>query len=242
VTIVVAGADEAGVGQVGVREMDQGFDLVSLAAEAEEEDGGEVGMVGVSDKDAAKEVGGFAVLGHAAAGAVSDGDDAVDVGIGAEDIGGEVGGDAAGYGGGTVDRGEDADVVAGADAAVGADDSLEGGGGFEECGGVSFRADGVVALEVSGDEVVGVDEFASGDGLGGEADDLVELTDRLSGGDGAHRQLMSGRDVGERSQVQAVERLARGYWLEGDYDVVRASEFESVVAQTDLFFSKYFAL
>ena len=54
------------------------------------------------------------------------------LGIGAEDLGGEVGGDAAGYGGGTVDGGEDADVVAGADAAVGADDALEGGGWVEE--------------------------------------------------------------------------------------------------------------
>jgi hypothetical protein len=31
--------------------------------------------------------------------------------------------------------------------------------------------------------------------------------------------------------VQAVERLARGNWLEGDHNVVRASEHESLGAQ-----------
>ena len=88
--------------------------MVGLAAEAEEKHAGEVGMVGVADEDAAEKVGGFAVFGHAAAGAVGDRDDAVDVGIGAEDLRGEVGGDATGYGGGTVDGGDDADVVASA--------------------------------------------------------------------------------------------------------------------------------
>jgi len=71
-----------------------------------------------------------------------------------------------------------------------------------------------------------VDEFADGDGLGGETDDLVEFTDRLPGGDGAYRQLMSGGDVRERGEAQAVEGLACSNRLECDDDVVRASEFE----------------
>ncbi len=50
---------------------------------------------------------------------------------------------------------------------------------------MGFGADGVIALEVASDEIVGVDEFADCDGLGGEADDLVELADGLSSGDGA---------------------------------------------------------
>ena len=158
------------------------FDLVGLAAEAEEENSGEVGVVGVADEDAAEEVGGFAVFGHAAAGAVGDRDDAVDVRIGAEDFRSEVGGDAAGDCGGTVDGGEDADVVASGDTTVGADDALEGCRGFDEFGDARFGADGVVALEVTSDEVVGVDELAHGDRLGGEANDLVELTDGLARG------------------------------------------------------------
>ena len=189
---------------------DEGLDLVGLAAEAEEEDAGEVGVVGVADEDAAEEVGGFAVFGHAAAGAVSDGDDAVDVGVGAEDFGGEVGGDAAGDSGGAVDGGEDADVVACADAAVGADDALKGSGWIEEFGGLRVGADGVVALEVTGDEVVGVDEFADGDGLGGEANDLVELTDGLPCRDRADGQFVPGGNIGRGREAQTIERLACG--------------------------------
>jgi len=175
------------------------------------------------------------VFGHAATGAVGDGDDAVDVGVGAEDLGSEVGGDAAGDCCGAVDRGENADVVASGDAAIRADYSLECCGVLEERGGMGFGADGVVALEVVGDEVVGVNKFTDGDGLGGKTDDLVELTDGLPGRNGVYRQLMTGRDIGERSEVQAVEGLACRNWLEGDHNVVRASELESMVAQTNLF-------
>ena len=53
--------------------------LVLLAAEAEHEHGGEVGMVGIAGGGAAENVGGFSAAGHAAAGGVSERDDAVDV-------------------------------------------------------------------------------------------------------------------------------------------------------------------
>ena len=42
---------------------------------------------------------------------------------------------------------------------------------------------------------------------------------------------MAGRDFGERNQMQTVERLACGDWLEGDHNVVRASELEGLVSQ-----------
>ena len=225
-----AGAEGAGISG----ESDEGFDLVGLAAEAEEKNSCEVGVRGVADEDATEEVGGFAVFGHAASGSMSDGDDSVNMGIGGEDLRREVGSDATGYGGGAVDCGEDADVVAGADAAVGADDALEGDGRIKEFDWVGFGADGVVAFEVSGNEVVSVDELADSDGLGGKANDLIEFTDGFSGGDGVDRQFVSCGDIGKRSQVHAVERLARGDRLEGDHNVVRASEFESMVTQTIL--------
>jgi hypothetical protein len=85
---------------------------------------------------------------------------------------------------------------------------------------VGVGADGVVALEVSGDEVVGVDEFADGDGLGGKADDLVELADGLTGGDGADGQFVAGGYVRRGGEAQTIERLASGERLEGDHDVV----------------------
>ncbi len=196
-------------------------------------------MRGVADEDAAEEVGWFAVLGHAAAGAVGDGDDSVDVRVGAEDLWGEVGGDAAGYGCGAVDRGEDADVVASGDSAVGADDALKGGWRFEERCGVGFGAYGVFALEVAGDEVVGVDEFAGGDGLGGKADDLVEFAYGFAGGYGADGEFVAGGDIGKRSETGAVKGLPCGNRLECDDNVVQTSEFKGLVAQTILFFPVY---
>jgi hypothetical protein len=45
---------------------------------------------------------------------------------------------------------------------------------------------------------------------------------------------VAGGDIGARSQMVAIEGLACGNWLEGDHNVVRASEFESAVAQTIL--------
>ena len=101
-----------------------------------------------------------------------------------------------------------------------------------------FGADGVVALEVTGDEIVGVDEFADGDGLGSKANDLVELTDGLAGGDGANRQFVSSGNIRGRGEAQTVERLACGERLEGDHNVVRRSELKGLAAQTVLIISE----
>jgi hypothetical protein len=101
-----------------------------------------------------------------------------------------------------------------------------------------LQADPVVALKVSGDQIVGMDELADRDGLRSKADELVELTDRLSGRDSADRKLMAGGNVRGCRETQSVKRLACGEWLEGDNDIVRASELESNVAQTILAFTK----
>jgi hypothetical protein len=148
-----------------------------------------------------------------------------------------VSGDTARDRGRAVDSGEDADVVAGGDAAVGSDNALKGCGGVDQGGGLGFGANGVIALKITGDQIMAVNEFSDGDRLGGKTNDLIELTDRLTGGDGVDRQLMAGSDVHTRSQVQAVEGLTRRNRLEGNHNVVRASEFESVVAQTIPFIS-----
>ena len=185
----------------GAGKGNQAVDLVGLAAEAEQKDGGEVGVGGVAGEDAAEEVGGFAVFGHAAAGAVRDGDDAIDIRIGAEDLRGEVRGDAAGDRGGAVDRREDADVVAGGDAAVGADDSLKGSrmGRIEEFGRAGLGADRIIALKVTGDEIVGMNVFAGGDRVRRETNDLIEFADRLTGLDGMQCYLVASRNLVERS-------------------------------------------
>ena len=234
-----AGAQGAGRASetAGASEIDEGFDLVGLAAESEQEHGGKIGMRGVTDKDTAEEIGWFAVFCHTAAGAVGDCDDTIDVGVSTENLRREVGGDAARDGGRAVDSREDADIVAGGDAAVGSDNALKRCGYVDQWCGLGFGADGVIAVKIAGDQIVAVNEFADRDGLGGKTNDLIELTDRLTGGDGVNRQLMAGSDVHARSQVQAVEGLARRNRLKGNHNVVRASEFESVVAQTIPFIS-----
>src|SRR3984885_4416573 len=194
-------------------------------------------MRGVTDKDAAEEIGWFAVFCHTAAGAVGNCDDAIDVRVSAQNLRREVSGDTARDRGRAVDSGEDADIVAGGDAAVGSDNALKGGGGVDQRCGLGFRADGVIAVKITGDQIMAVNEFADGDRLGGKTNDLIELTDRLTGGDGVNRQLMARSDIHARSQVQAVEGLARRNRLKGNHNVVRASEFESVVAQTIPFVS-----
>ena len=152
----------------------------------------------IAGKDTPQKVRRFAVLGHPAASPMRDGYYAIHVGIGAEDVRGKVGSDAAGDCSRAVHSGQDAYVVAGGDAAVGADDALEGGscGGIEQFCGASFRAYGVVAVEVTGDEVVGVDVISGGDRLGCETYDLVELADWLAGANGPDGDFVPRRDIG----------------------------------------------
>ena len=78
-----------------------------------------------------------------------------------------------------------------------------GVGWVEEVGGAGFGADGVVALEVAHDGVVGVDVLAGDDGLKGESDDLIEFADGLSGADGADGELVAGGDSGERGEAES---------------------------------------
>lgn len=111
---------------------------------------------------------------------------------------------------------------------------MEGCWRIDEFGRVRFGADGVIAFKVTCNEIMAVNEFASGYGLCGETNDLVEFTDGLPGRDGVYREFVPRGDVGTRGQMQAVEGLAGSDRLEGDHNVVRASEFESVVAQTVL--------
>ena len=103
-------------------------DLEHLAAEADDQRGGQVGMAGIAPLRALQRLVALALGRQAAAGAVHEGDDAVDVGVLLEDAGAGDGlGHEAGDGGRAVHAGEDADVVARAGLAVGAAVALEGG-------------------------------------------------------------------------------------------------------------------
>ena len=104
--------------------------------------------------------------------------------------------DRARHRGRAVHAGEDADVVARRDAAVGAHDALEGRRLARRTS-VSFTSDakGVVALEVAHRQVVHVHVLAGLDVARGEADDLVVAPHRLALRDVAHRELVAGRDA-----------------------------------------------
>jgi hypothetical protein len=113
--------------------------LHDLAAQAHEKDAGEVGVAGIALEGAEQRLVAFVLSAHAAAGAVDDGDDAVDGGIAAEPRLALAGlGDEAAPRSRAVHGGEDAQVVAGADLAVGTavaqevprlGDGAAGGGG-----------------------------------------------------------------------------------------------------------------
>jgi hypothetical protein len=156
-------------------------DLVRLAAQADHQRGVEVHVGGVAAEHAAEEFDGLAGGAHATARAVGDRDDAVDVRILGEDSSVKCLAIMRDDVRGAVHAGDDPDVVARRDAAVGAVVALERRGFGDELGGVVIGTERVVALEaVAHAEVVHVDVLAGADGAGGEADDLVVAADRIA--------------------------------------------------------------
>ena len=135
---------------------------------------------------------------HGAAGAVHEGNDAVDGRIIVEYPGTVDGlGHELGHRRGAIHAGEDAEIVAGANLAVGAPETFERGPlglGHEVC---SRRAGRKVVVALEGTvlrphvAVVLVHPIARGDRLAGEADDLPELDHRLAGGDIARSELVA---------------------------------------------------
>ena len=202
----------------------QAADLVHLAAQTEDDDVGKVGVAGVAGEGAAEQTQRL-VLGHAAAGLVGQRDDAIDVGeigqriVAGERVAAEHVGDDAGDVGRTVHAGQDADVVARGDLAVGAADALEGGGGFDEIGWAGIDAVGVILGEIAHLAVVDVHVLARCDGGGGETDDLAVAADRFARGDGSDRDLVAGGNALGRADVIA-DRRAGQQGGAGDHDAV----------------------
>ena len=137
------------------------------------------------------------VLGHAAAGLVGQRDDAVDVGkVGQRIIAGErilledVGDEARDMGA-AIHRGEDADVVAGSDAAVGTADAVEGRRQIEIRHRLDVDAIGIVLVEIAHAAVLRVHVLAGRDRLRRKADDLAVADDRLARRDRLDRDLVA---------------------------------------------------
>jgi hypothetical protein len=191
----VEGAKPCAFAQALLR--DQALDLVRLAAQADDQHAGEVGMPRVTAQRAPQHLQFLAVAGRGAAHAVGEGDHTVDVREGCQgfgvDVAAEVVGDRPRGGGRAVHAGQHADVVARGHTPVGAHDAFEGGRRV----GMNRRHDAgarlVRALEVGEGQVVGVHMLAGRDGLRGGADDLAIAPHRLTGGDGAAGHLVAGR-------------------------------------------------
>ena len=103
----------------------QPFDLIALAAEADDQRTGQVGMPGITRHGPPQQIHRFAGHFHAAAGTVGEGTDAVDVRIICKPLRGEIFRDFVRHCRRTVHGCQDAQVIAGRHLAVGADDTHE---------------------------------------------------------------------------------------------------------------------
>ena len=116
--------------------------------------------------------------------------------------------DLAGDGGRAVHAGQHADIVAGADLAVGAAETLEGRAlGFRHViGRAGIGPERVVAHEVVHLDVMDMDMAAGLDVRGGETDDLIVFPDRLALGDGNDRDLVAARNTVHAGDVGPGDR------------------------------------
>src|SRR5262245_50349121 len=206
--------------------------LVHFAAEADQDVGGHVGVLGVAGQHAleshvvlAEELGATPRL-------VGDGEHAVDVRIVAGHIA-ELVLDELAYAGRAVDPGDDGNVVACAHAPVVAKVAVEVAHllGRIEVYRTHVGADLVVAVQVAHREVLSVDVITHRDVRGGEADHLPVAPDLLARAPRVPRHLVSGADVLPDLDVVArvLEHGARGNLLLGDGHVVPWIEDESDV-------------
>src|SRR5919109_795837 len=174
--------------------------LPGLAAEADEDVRGDIGMLRKAGKRAVELVVVRAAVLHRAAGLVRDRDDAVHVRILLEQVGGAKAlGDVLARRRGAVDGADDGNVVAAAVAKMlGAIRPAVVAHPEARLGGLRRRrtiaAKRVVALEGIGGNVVYVDMIARRDVLIGEADDLTVLVDRGALLDRHERDLMTEAD------------------------------------------------
>ena len=136
------------------------------------------------------------------------------------DVAPEVVGDRARRGGRAVHRGQHADVVARGDAAVGADDALEGRRLGDVGGGQRAGAGVVRAREVAERQVVRVHVLAGRDRLRRAADDLVVAPHGLALGDRTRGDLVARRHQAGDGDALVGQHRAAEQLLPRDDDVV----------------------
>jgi hypothetical protein len=208
--------------------LQEGADLVHLAAEPDHHDVREVDVPRVARERPAQEPERLA-HGHAAAGLVGQCHDTVDVRIRGQRIepedrvAPEGVGNQIGDVGAAIHRRQDADIVARRHTAVGAADALEGGRRGDQTRRPGIDAERVVAGELAHPEIVDVDVPAGRDVVLREADDLAVFGHRLAAPVRTHRDLVAGRDpLGGRDAVR--DRRARLDGTAGNDDAVFGAE------------------
>ena len=147
---------------------------------------------------------------------------AVDVRVLGQHLGRKPLGDELRHRGRAVHGRQDADVVARADLAVAAHEAAERAPlrlGYHRDR-PHVLPDGVVAGELAHAAIVHMDVLARCDVLGREADDLVELADRLAERDRPRRHLVPGGNALGDGQPFPVERRAGQDVDPGDHDIV----------------------
>ena len=211
--------------------LDHEGDLVGFAAKPDHHDRPEVGVADMSPDGALQHAKALVHGAHRTARTVGEGHNAIDVGEVVQDCSlFHLPCDEGGHGGGAVDRGEDAHVVAGTDLSVTPAISLKG------CALVfrdqfrlaSVPGVGVVATMIRHGEVVFVDVLARRNVTGGLSDDLSDLENALTGGDGLHSHLVSARDPGSWVDGRALHCFA-GFQDSARYhDIVVRVELEGL--------------
>ncbi|KAG0924415.1 hypothetical protein G6F66_015045 [Rhizopus arrhizus] len=129
-------------------------------------------------------------------------------------------GDGACHRGRTVHAGQDADVVARGNAAVGAHDAVERGRLRHVVCRVRALPHGIVALEVREFQVLRVHVLARRNVLPRHPDDLVVAAHGLARRDGAHGHLVAGRHQALHRHPFAFQPRAADQLTPGDHDVV----------------------
>ena len=208
--------------------------LVDLAAQADQEVGGDVGVLGVARQDALERQVVLAEELGPAAGLVGDRQHAVHVRKVLPHVA-ELLADELADAGGAVDRRDHRHIVARADPAIPPPVALEGAhlGGRIVVHGPDVGADLVLALELPDRQVVSVDVIALGDGAGGEPDHLAVAPDGDAHGNMPAGNFMPRPDVltGLDDSPSVLEERAGTDLGLGDRDVVLGAEDDRLVSE-----------
>ena len=206
---------------------EQRADLVGLAAESDNQHGGEVHMLGVAGDGPAQRLHAITDDAHAAAGLVGQRHDPVDIGIIGEQPGvagkrvaAEGFGDVARGPGRAVHRGQHADIVARGDPAIRSDDPHEGRLRLDILRRPRIDAEGMVAGKVVDFAVMDVNVVAWRDVDAGEADDLAVAEDGAALGNCGDRHLVAAWNAPDGGHAAIRQRRATRDLAPRDDDIV----------------------